>query len=490
MKAQLKELLTNYGDISVLWFDGEWEDTWTTEYGRDVYDYVRSLQPNIIVNNRVGAGRMGMEGMNREGDQSGDFSTPEQQIPATGLPGVDWESCMTMNYHWGWNKNDHNWKSTTELIQMLADIASKGGNFLLNIGPKPDGTFPQESIDRLQQIGQWMNIYGESIYGTSASPFKSLSWGRCTQKTMDENTRLYLHVFEWPKNKSLVVPGIYNDPIQAFLLANPDTKLHVSRIEDSLQIAIPDKATDRHNSIIVLDVKGTADVNNPPQLKAKTEIFIDSLEVSFDTNRKNIEIRYTLDGSAPTATSPSARKIILTKPSTVTAQCFRDGKTVSGLVSASYKKESPLSAFEVIDVAPGVLYSYYEGNWDSLPDFSNLTPKKSGSNTIFNLKPREQGDLYAFKYDGFIKIDEKGVYSFFTASDDGSQLFIDGKLIVDNNGLHGLHEEGGTVALESGMHSIQVTYFENDGGDNLEVLWRKPGFYKQEIPENVLFHKK
>ncbi|MEK6756601.1 MAG: alpha-L-fucosidase, partial [Bacteroidota bacterium] len=196
MKNQLKELVANYGEIGVLWFDGEWETTWNTTYGKDLYNYVRNLQPNIIINNRVGAGRSGMEGFTKEGEFAGDFGTPEQEIPATGLPGVNWETCMTMNDHWGYNKHDLNWKSTEDLIRKLADIASKGGNFLLNVGPTSEGLFPQASTDRLREIGQWMKVSGESIYGTSASPFESLEWGRCTQKPIEGGTRLYLHVFE------------------------------------------------------------------------------------------------------------------------------------------------------------------------------------------------------------------------------------------------------------------------------------------------------
>ncbi|MBN1155154.1 alpha-L-fucosidase, partial [candidate division KSB1 bacterium] len=117
MKNQLKELVHNYGEIGVLWFDGEWESTWNREYGRDLYNYVRGLQPNIIINNRVGASRSGMEGFAKGEEGAGDFGTPEQQIPAKGIPGVDWETCMTMNDHWGYNKNDHNWKSTEDLIR-------------------------------------------------------------------------------------------------------------------------------------------------------------------------------------------------------------------------------------------------------------------------------------------------------------------------------------------------------------------------------------
>ena len=111
MKAQLKELLTDYGPIGVLWFDGEWEGTWTNERGRDLYDYVRALQPSIIINNRVG--RAGGDfGLDAGQGQIGDFGTPEQQIPATGLPGLDWETCMTMNRNWGYNRADKDFKSS------------------------------------------------------------------------------------------------------------------------------------------------------------------------------------------------------------------------------------------------------------------------------------------------------------------------------------------------------------------------------------------
>ena len=150
MKGQLKELLSGtYGDIGVLWFDGEWESTWTHEFGVELDDYVRSLKKDIIINNRVDVGRDGMVGFSKEPKFRGDFGTPEQQIPATGAPGMDWETCMTMNDTWGFHKNDHNWKSNETLIRMVSDIASKGGNFLLNVGPTAEGEIPPESVERL-----------------------------------------------------------------------------------------------------------------------------------------------------------------------------------------------------------------------------------------------------------------------------------------------------------------------------------------------------
>ena len=258
MKNQLRELTANYGKIGVLWFDGEWENTWTHERGLDLYRYVRGLDPDIIINNRVDKGRGGMAGLTKEGSFAGDFGTPEQEIPATGLAGVDWETCMTMNDHWGYNKNDQHWKSTEDLIRKLADIASKGGNFLLNVGPTADGLIPQPSVERLEAMGQWMKTNNESIYGTGASPFVKLDWGRATQKRLGgDKTRLYLHVFQWPADGNLKVPGLKNKTIGAYLLADKERKpLRIGPDGTALAIQVGDTAPDAIDAVVVLDIEG------------------------------------------------------------------------------------------------------------------------------------------------------------------------------------------------------------------------------------------
>ncbi|MFZ4508632.1 MAG: alpha-L-fucosidase [Fimbriimonas sp.] len=255
MKAQLKELLTNYGDIGVLWFDGEWEATWTPELGKDLYQYVRKLKPNILINNRVDKGRQGMAGMT-VGDHAGDFGTPEQEIPAGGIPGVDWESCMTMNDTWGFKKNDHNWKSARQLIENLIDCASKGGNYLLNVGPTPEGRIPDPSIERLKAIGDWTKVNGQAIYGTSASPFpKPLPWGRVTSKP----GKLFLHVFAAAKAR-IVLPGLTANISRVYRLGDPKkTPIAVSSDSDSVTLQLTGISRD-WPTVYVLEYKGELSV--------------------------------------------------------------------------------------------------------------------------------------------------------------------------------------------------------------------------------------
>ena len=235
---QVKEILSNYGPVAALWWDTPKD--MSKERAEPFVQAVKKLQPNIIMNNRLGGGF------------AGDTETPEQFIPATGFKGRDWETCMTMNDTWGYKSYDNDWKSTATLLHNLCDIASKGGNYLLNVGPTAEGVFPDPILQRLKEIGTWMKANGESIYGTSASPFKKLSWGRSTQKP----GKLYLHVFNWPADGKLLVP-MSNKVTRAYLLTDPGTELTSTATDTGAVIQVPATAPDPIVSVVVAEIDGT-----------------------------------------------------------------------------------------------------------------------------------------------------------------------------------------------------------------------------------------
>ena len=243
---QVKEILSNYGPISVLWWDTPCE---MNKERADQLIPLLKLQPGIIHNNRLGGG------------YRGDTETPEQFIPATGYPGRDWETCMTLNDTWGFKSYDQNWKSTATLIRNLVDIASKGGNYLLNVGPTSEGQIPAPSVERLKEVGAWMNVNSEAIYATTASPFKRLPWGRCTTRLTAAGATLYLHVFQWPADGKLLVPGLKNAVESASLLARGD-KLEVQSGPEGATIRVPAEAPDAISSTVLLKIKGAPEVEN------------------------------------------------------------------------------------------------------------------------------------------------------------------------------------------------------------------------------------
>lgn len=255
MQLQLTELLTRYGPAALIWFDGLFHQE---KYdGERFMKLIHSLQPATLVNDRIGV--------------PGDYVTPEQFIPKaiptkkvhfaatdqsvqqelhSGIPRPEdfqlWETCMTINNTWAYNMHDHDYKAAQYLLRSLVEVASRGGNFLLNVGPQPDGVIQPEFQERLRAIGDWLTINGDSIYGTTYGPIQGASGIRTTAKR--EN--VYVHIFDWPSTK-LNVPGLEKKVISSHLLATGQP-LTFRQSQGSLLIDLPARSPDPNVSVVML----------------------------------------------------------------------------------------------------------------------------------------------------------------------------------------------------------------------------------------------
>ena len=237
VKPQVREILTQYGPIGLIWFDTP--KRMTQDQSQSLLELVHTLQPDCLVSGRVG---------NAMGDYT---SARDNRIPPVAVD-MDWETPATINDTWGFKSYDHNWKSVQALVRKLVDIVSKGGNYLLNVGPTAEGLIPAPSVERLQAIGEWLKANGESIYGTEPGPVQGLDWCRSTCKP----GKIYLHVFDWPSDGKLQLPLMNVDIVRAALITDDTySKLKIKSTEAGLIIQGPVDAPDKMNTVIELDME-------------------------------------------------------------------------------------------------------------------------------------------------------------------------------------------------------------------------------------------
>jgi len=244
---QVKELLTNYGPVALIWFDTP--KNITPAESKELVELVHTLQPKCLVDGRIG-------------NDMGDYqSTGDNEIPSKRLS-YDWEVPATLNDTWGFKKNDSNWKSSQTLVRQLVDIVSKNGNYLLNVGPTAEGLIPQPSIDRLAQVGSWLKTNGAAVYGAKPSPYPyEFDWGSITSK----QGRAFLNIVEWPKDGSFVLYGFNSKVKRASLLSNPSAQIPFQQSQSEghevLRVQVPSERPDPDVSVVELQVDGMPDAN-------------------------------------------------------------------------------------------------------------------------------------------------------------------------------------------------------------------------------------
>lgn len=248
MENELQEIVTRYHPY-MLWFDGNWESPWKNEYAVDIYKFLKRLDPNVIINNRLGAST---EHSKLTSKTVGDFVTPEQKIGELDM-NTPWETCMTICNQWAWKPND-TMKTLKQCVQTLAKTAGGNGSLLFNVGPMSDGRMEVRQVKRLKEMGEWLKIYGESIYGTKGGPFKPNELFAATRK----GDKLYIHVFE-KKSGTLTLPAIACIKVKQAYLLKGDKINYTQDAGGAVTLQFPEQLPDSNDSVIVLELNANAE---------------------------------------------------------------------------------------------------------------------------------------------------------------------------------------------------------------------------------------
>lgn len=509
---QMKELINNYKP-DVFWTDGDWDasaETWKSQEFLTWLYNESVVKDKVVVNDRWGSGiRFKHAGI----------YTPEYQ-PDLDFEDHPWEESRGMGFSYGYNREEDAWdyNSTQSLVLQLIDKVSRGGNFLLDIGPDEHGKIPPIMQERLLQMGEWLKINGEAIYNTTRWKTSS-QWSMGNRNYKDRsgdmllkitinpepgyavkeifytynanNNSLFAIFPKYPDNKKLVLKDVTLPADAKISFLSTGEMLSWENTGDSVEIILPEYNPNK----IKLPYAYVVKIENYGMFVSKPQvntIYNSDLQpkVFLGAATEGAFIYYTTDGSIPTSTASQIynQPFTVTENTTVKAIAIKGGLVNSQVQSANVKLYTMMKAGKKSRTVNGLKYKYYETDELDTDLFLKMKPAKSGVVSHFNIDNKKRNSKFGFIYSGFISINETGVYDFYTESDDGSQLFIDDKLIVDNNGNHGMEEKTDKAILEKGLHKIKLIYFDSGGNNGLKVSFNLNGQPKTEIPGAILFH--
>ncbi len=508
---QMKDLINNY-QPDVFWTDGDWEasdEVWKSkEFLTWLYNE-STVKNKVVVNDRWGSGiRFKHAGI----------YTPEYQ-PDLDFEDHVWEESRGMGFSYGYNREEDAWdyNSTQSLILQLIDKVSRGGNFLLDIGPDEHGKIPPIMQERLLQMGEWLKVNGEAIYNTNRWKINS-QWSEGNRNykdrsgdmllkitvdpepgyavkevfyTYNANTNsLYAILPKYPVNKKIILKDVQLASGTNISFLSTKEILMWKQAGDNIEITLPEYHPDKIKAPYAYAIK----IDNYGKFITKPVINVTydkSLKpvINITTPAMGASIYYSLDGSTPTLQSVKyTQPFTVAATSVVKAIAIKEGLINSGMAELpvrSYKMMKPVKA---ANVSTGLSYKYFEDDAMSVAKTEMLQPVKTGVVNNFNTNNKNRTEKYAFVFEGYIKIDKKGLYDFYVNSDDGSMLYIDDELIINNDGNHGMEEKSDKAFLDNGMHKIKVVYYDAGGNNGLIVSCNFKEQPKTVIPAAVLYH--
>jgi len=494
MWPQMKDLINTY-QPDVFWTDGDWDVSDAKWKSPEFLAWLYNESPvkeKIVTYDRWGSGIR---------FHHGGVYTPEYQ-PDLDFEDHPWEESRGMGYSYGYNKEEDIWdyNSAQSLVLALVDKVSRGGNFLLDIGPDDHGKIPPIMQERLLQIGAWLQENGEAIYNTRR-------WIRTSQAAADNSKEKDLYFTYNPTSNALyaIAPTFNNNGEYVIKDLDIPAGTNISFV------ATKEKCTwkKQGNDIVV-----TMPAYKPAMIKAPYAYAIKIENFGAFAAKPKIEIRYpngaqtptvalvapagavvhyTTDGTNPTKSSPRyASAFTTTKTSIVKAQIFDDKKLPGKVAEATAKAYTWMPAVKTTGaMQPGVAYKYFETKGkQNLATLPGLTPAVTGITTDISVAVKKRESEFSLLFDGYLKIEKDGIYHFTTRSDDGSILYIDDEEVVNNDGDHGSVEAAGKAALKKGYHKIRVAYYDGSGGNELTATIQLENAPKNNLNSKLIWIKK
>jgi alpha-L-fucosidase len=525
---QMKELINNY-QPDVFWTDGDWDapaETWKSQEFLTWLFNESPVKDKVVVNDRWGSGIR---------FNHGGIYTPEYQ-PDLDFEDHDWEESRGMGYSYGYNREEDAWdyNSTQSLVIALIDKVSRGGNFLLDIGPDEHGKIPPIMQERLLQMGEWLNINGEAIYNTRRWRTPSQwSTGRRDYKGGNEHitgdwktggdlmlkltvdpepgyavkeifftynpttNNLYAIFPKYPDNRKLVIKNVTLPAETKISFLSTKEGLVWRQKETDVEISLPEYSPNRIKApySFVVKMENFGRFAAKPKIKVEYKPGESKPTVSISADKGSI-IHYTLDGTDPnesavTYTGPfSADKTVFVKAAAIfssSSGLYRDALP-SDIANADAKVYNWMNSLKPSNPRKGIIYKYYQPAGSVDISSINERPDETGTTDIISIAGKKRTDKFAFEFSGYIKIEKDGIYTFYIESDDGSQLFINNEEVINNGGYHGTVEKSGRAALKKGYHKIKVLYFDAGGGNALKVSVQPQGGNKDQLSASALYH--